>query len=301
MASGKGAFFTGTNSVSLNDYIVAVHLDGNLQNAKIFLAVPYSKQDLERDFSDRLKSVHTVLWDKKMSAVRAKEEIFFEKLVIHQQFISDIDPDMACDILIKEIKRRGPARLPWTKKLKSLKERAVFLKNTGRFPDLPDLSDKTLGENMDIWLKPFLTGVFSLKQLERIDFESAILSLLTWREQQIIDKNAPTHIKVPSGSKKPLKYSNENGLFDSPILEVRLQEMFGLSTTPKIAGLSIPITLHLLSPAGRPVQITKDLENFWKNTYKDVKKDLMGRYPKHFWPDNRLGAEATNRVKSKNR
>ncbi|MCD4720100.1 MAG: ATP-dependent helicase HrpB [Desulfobacula sp.] len=299
MASGKGAFFTGINSVALNDYIVAVHLDGNLQNAKIFLAVPYSKQDLEIDFCDRLKSVHTVFWDKKTNGVRAKKEILFEKLVIHHQSISDIDPDMACDILIREIQRRGLATLPWTKRLKSLKERTVFLKNTGRFPDLPDLSDKTLEEHMVIWLKPFLTGVFSLKQLERMDLKSAFLSTLTWKEQQIIERNAPTHIKVPSGSKRPLKYSNENGLFESPVLEVRLQEMFGLTVTPKIAGLSIPVTLHLLSPAGRPVQITKDLENFWKNTYKDVKKDLMGRYPKHFWPDDPLGAKPTNRVKPK--
>ncbi|MCK5837730.1 MAG: ATP-dependent helicase HrpB, partial [Desulfobacula sp.] len=132
MASGKGAFFTGINSISLNDYIVAVHLDGNLQNAKIFFAAPYSKQDLEIDFCDYLKSVHTVLWDKKTNGVRAKEEIIFENLVIHQQSISDIDPGMACDILIKEIQKRGLAVLPWTKKLKNLKERAEFLKNTGR-------------------------------------------------------------------------------------------------------------------------------------------------------------------------
>jgi ATP-dependent helicase HrpB len=297
MASGKGAFFAGSNSVSLNDYIVAVHLDGNLQNAKIFLAVPYSKQDLEIDFSDRLKSVHTVLWDKKTNGIRAKEKIVFGKLVIHQQPISDIDPDIACDILIREIQRRGLFSLPWTKRLKSLKERAVFLKNTSRFPNLPDLSDKTLEAKLTIWLKPFLTGVVSLKQLGSIDLNSAFLSLLTWKEQQIIEKNAPTHIKAPSGSKKPLKYSNENNLFDSPVLKVRLQEMFGLTATPKIAGLSIPVTLHLLSPAGRPVQITKDLESFWKNTYKDVKKDLMGRYPKHFWPDDPVGAHPTNRVR----
>ena len=301
MASGKGAFFSRTNSVSLNEYIVAVHLDGNMQNAKIFIAVPYSKQEFEQDFCDSFKTVQTVLWDKKKGMVRAKEEIIFKNLVVQQRAISDIDPDIACDILIKEIQRTGLAWLPWTKRLKSLKERAVFLKNTGGFPDLPDLSDKAIEEELAIWLKPFLTGVFSLKQLERIDLESAFLSLLTWEDRQTIEKMAPTHIKVPSGSKKPLKYSNENGLFDSPVLEVRLQEMFGLTSTPKIAGKSIPVTVHLLSPAGRPVQITRDLENFWKNTYKDVKKDLMGRYPKHFWPDDPLCARPTNRVKPKER
>ena len=299
LAAGKGAFFSGTNSVALNEYIVAVHLDGNPKNAKIFLAALYSKQDFEQDFCDGFKSVQTVSWDKKAGVVKATEETIFDRLVVQRRTISDIDPDMACDILMKEILRKGLAFLPWTKKLKSLKERAVFLKDTGGFPDLPDVSDKMLEEELTIWLKPFLLGVFSLKQIEKIDLKSAFLSLLTWKEQKTIEKNAPSHIMVPSGSKKPLKYSNENGLLDSPVLEVRLQEMFGSSSTPKIAGHTIPVTLHLLSPAGRPVQITKDLESFWKNTYKEVKKDLMGRYPKHFWPDDPLGAKPTNRVRPK--
>ena len=181
----------------------------------------------------------------------------------------------------------------------SLKQRVLFLKDTGRFSDLPDVSDKALEKRMKTWLTPFLTGIVSLNQLKKIDLEAAFLSLLTWKQQQIIKKMAPTHIKVPSGSKKPLKYSSENAVMDSPVLEVRLQEMFGLCSTPKIAGLTIPVTLHLLSPAGRPVQVTKDLESFWKNTYKDVKKDLMGRYPKHFWPDDPLDARPTSRVKPK--
>jgi len=301
MATGKGAFFTEINSVSLNEYIVAVHLDGNPRNSKIFLAVPYPEQDFEQDFSDRFKTVQTCFWDNKAGTVRAKEETIFENLVIRQQSISDIDPEMACDILMGEIRKKGLSSLPLTKRLKSLKERTVFLKNTGRFPELPDLSDMTLEKKLTVWLKPFLTGVFSLKQLEKIDFQTAFLSLLNWKEQQIIEKNAPTHIKVPSGSKKSLRYGNEKGVLKSPVLEVRLQEMFGLTATPKIAGLSVPVTLHLLSPAGRPVQITKDLASFWENTYPAVKKDLMGRYPKHFWPDDPLGAKPTNRVKSKNR
>jgi len=183
----------------------------------------------------------------------------------------------------------------------SLKERAIFLKSTGYFPDLPDVSDKTLEEQMKIWLKPFISGVFSLKQLGKIDLGAAFLSMMTWDQKQTIEKMAPTHVIIPSGSKKPLKYYSKNGLLDSPILEVRLQEMFGLCSTPKIAGGTIWVTLHLLSPAGRPVQVTKDLESFWKKTYKDVKKDLMGRYPKHFWPDDPLYARPTSRVKPKRR
>jgi len=301
MASGKGAFFSEVNTVSINEYIVGIHLDGNPRNARIFLAAPYLKQDLALDFSKVFQCVETIKWDKKTTTVQAAKETRFGALVIDQELISDMDTHKACAILCREIRKKGLGILPWTKKLVSLKERAVFLKSSGRFPDLPDVSDSALEKQMDTWLAPFLTGVFSLKQLGKMDLGSAFSSLLTWKQQQTIEKNAPTHIIVPSGSKLPLTYSSETGLLDSPILEVRLQEMFGLNTTPGIAGSTIPICLHLLSPAGRPVQITKDLESFWKNTYDSVKKDLMGRYPKHFWPDNPLSARPTNRAKPRKR
>jgi len=299
MASGKGAFFTNANDVSINEYIVVIHLDGHPENAKIFLAVPYSKKDLDLDFCNKFKTVQRVFWDKKTGAVQALEQIVFNRLVIDQHPLSPIHPDTACAILIKEINRTGLCVLPWTQKLMSLKERAQFLKRTGLFPSLPDVSDTALEKQIDIWLRPFLPGIFSLKQLEKMDLESAFLSLLTWEQHQTIKKMAPTHIQVPSGSKKRLKYYSKKGLLDAPVLEVRLQEMFGLCFTPKIAGQTLAVTLHLLSPAGRLVQVTKDLESFWKNTYKDVKKDLMGRYPKHFWPDDPLTARPTSRVKPK--
>jgi ATP-dependent helicase HrpB len=296
-ASGKGAYFTGADTVSMHEYIVAASLDGNLQNSKIFLAAPYSRAALDREFSGQFKTVQTIAWDKRAGAVTAGKDIVFGSLVLEHHKISDIDPNRACDLLMDEIQRSEFALLPWNRTLSSLKERAAFLHRTGRFPALPDLSDTALKSGMEVWLRPFLTGIFSLKQLSKMNLESAFLSLLTWKQRQVIDKEAPTHVRVPSGSKKPLRYSSEQGLLDSPVLEVRLQEMFGLTRTPKIAGQTIPVTLHLLSPAGRPVQITQDLENFWKTTYAEVKKDLMGRYPKHFWPDDPLNAVPTNRAK----
>jgi len=299
MASGKGAFFTHTNSLSTTEYIVAPHLDGNPRNARIYLAAPYTKQDFDLDFCDQFKVVNTVSWDKKTGSIQAKEVTFFDKLEVWQRILPFVDPDLACDILITEIQRAGLGFLPWTQKLTSLKARALFLMRTGRFPKLPDVSDKALERQLEIWLKPFLSGIMSLKQLEQIDLESAFCSMLTWEHKQTIEKMAPTHITVPSGSKKPLKYSSENLCLDRPILEVRLQELFGLCSTPKIVGHTIPVTLHLLSPAHRLVQVTTDLESFWKNTYKHVKKDLMGRYPKHFWPDDPLEASPTNRAKPK--
>lgn len=299
-AAGKGAFFTHTNSVSIYEYIVAVTLDGNLQNAKIFLAAPYSRKDLDTDFSHQFKQVQTLSWQKASNAVEGFQDTLFGRIVVERKKAKKMDPDRVCDLMIQQIQRAGLGLLPWTKRLLSLKDRAQFLRSTGRFNALPDLSDQTLETTLSTWLRPFLTHIFSLKQLEQMDLDTAFLSLLSWNQQQVIEKNAPTHIRVPSGSSKLLKYSSEKGILDSPVLEVRLQEMFGLTKTPKIAGSALPVTLHLLSPAGRPVQITSDLESFWKNTYKEVKKDLMGRYPKHFWPEDPLAAQPTGRAKPRN-
>jgi ATP-dependent helicase HrpB len=297
-ASGKGVYFTGINSVSMHDYIVAVHLDGNPRNAKIFLAVPFSRQSLEEEFKDRFKREKSLFFDKKTSTVKATEGIRFGAIIVAETPVTDMDQDKACDVLINEIRKKGIHFLPWSKKLLSLKDRAVFLKQSGIFSDLPDVSDKPLDQEMETWLKPFLGGVMSFKELEGMDLEAAFLSLLPWDIQKKIETHAPTHMIVPSGSNLPLIYRDEHGILKNPELHVRLQEMFGCKTTPKIAGQAV--TLHLLSPAGRPVQITKDLESFWKNAYTEVKKDLMGRYPKHFWPDNPLEAAPTNRVKKRN-
>ncbi len=297
-ASGKGVYFSRTNSVSMHDYIVAAHLDGSPRNSKIFLAAPFSREGLKEEFEDRLKIEHALFFDKKTSSIKANDEIRFGALVVEDRPAPDMDQDKACDVLIKEIRKKGISILPWNKKLTSLKDRAVFLKQSGILPDLPDVSDKTLEEGMETWLKPFLMGILSFKELERMDLDAAFLTFLPRGVQKKIETLAPTHMVVPSGSVLPLTYRGDHGILESPVLFVRLQEMFGCRTTPKIAGRAV--TLHLLSPAGRPVQITKDIESFWKNAYSDVKKDLMGRYPKHFWPENPLDALPTNRVKKRN-
>jgi ATP-dependent helicase HrpB len=152
-------------------------------------------------------------------------------------------------------------------------------------------------ETLSLWLGPFLTGVRSVRDLKQVDLAGALTALFSWDDRHQVDMLAPSHITVPSGSRIPLSYADNSQVPASPILAVRLQEMFGEIRTPTVASGRIAVTLHLLSPAGRPVQITKDLENFWKNTYKEVKKDLMGRYPKHFWPDDPLTAVPTRRAK----
>ncbi|MCF6247693.1 MAG: ATP-dependent helicase HrpB [Desulfobacula sp.] len=298
-AVGKGIGFPNANSLTQTEYIVAVHLDGNPKDAKVFLGAPYSRRALERDFSRNFENYEAITWDKAVKEVKAKKQQKFGRLVINEQIMPTFGQDTACRILIDKIQQSGLDVLPWTKKMISLKERAVFLKNTNQFSHLPDLSDKNLLSTIGNWLAPFITGIFSFSGVKKMDLEPAFSSLIGWDTRQVIEKNAPTHIIVPSGSKKKLDYNSSTGIIASPVLEVRLQEMFGLLQTPEIATSSggIPVTLHLLSPAGRPVQITTDLESFWENTYRQVKKDLMGRYPKHYWPDDPMSATPTSRVR----
>lgn len=297
MASGSGAFFRSANSLSFLSYIVAVHLDGNPRNAGIFLAAPYSDKDLEQDFKDQIKTREECVWNKQTRSVQAVLKTRYGKLVIRETMVETPNTEAVRTGMIQGIRETGLGILPWTKKLRHFQERVVFLKKCGHFPGLPDLSDSVLLENLVQWLGPFLDHVHSAAGLKQVDLSSALTSLLTWEEQQTLHIHAPTHVTVPSGSRVSLQYLDDNGLLESPILAVRLQEMFGLTKSPSIARGKIPITLHLLSPARRPVQITQDLESFWKNTYRAVKKDLMGRYPKHYWPEDPFSAEPTNRVK----
>lgn len=297
MASGSGAFFRSANSLSFLSYIVAVHLDGNPRNAGIFLAAPYSEKDLEQDFKDQIQTQEECFWNKQTQSVQSVLKACYGKLVIRETMVANPDLEAVRAGMIQGIQETGLDILPWTKKLRHFRERVVFLKNCGHFPGLPDLSDMALLGNLSQWLGPFLDHVHSATGLRQVDLSSALTSLLTWEQQQTLHLHAPTHLTVPSGSRISLQYLGDNKLLKSPVLAVRLQEMFGLTKSPAIARGKIPITLHLLSPARRPVQITQDLESFWKNTYPAVKKDLMGRYPKHYWPEDPLSAEPMKRGK----
>jgi ATP-dependent helicase HrpB len=156
----------------------------------------------------------------------------------------------------------------------------------------PDVSDEGLVGQLTQWLAPYLNGITRLRDLARIELKKALGNFLSYQQCRLLDELAPTHLTVPSGSRIPVDYSG-----DTPVLAVRLQEMFGLAQTPAVAGGRQPLLVHLLSPAGRPVQITSDLAGFWQTGYPEVKKELKGRYPKHYWPDDPLRAKATARVK----
>ena len=305
-SAGKGVFLGEVGLLSAHKFIVAVHLDGNEKNARIFLAAAFGLEDLTSDFGAFFFYKDIVYgWNDKDGCIQAEEQVCFGRLTVSRKKLSSLDPDLTVNMILAQIEKKGLSLLPWTKEQTSFLLRARFLYQTGRFelrPDLPDLRDQWLTEHLKDWLGPFLSGITRLSQLEKLDLTAALSCVVSYGQRQFIEQQAPTHIIVPSGSRRPLRYGSDTGtvntqVLDSPVLEVRLQEMFGLIETPKIAGGTIPVTLHLLSPAGRAVQITRDLTSFWQNTYPEVKKDLMGRYPKHYWPDDPLTAVPTARAK----
>ena len=195
--------------------------------------------------------------------------------------------------LLAGIRRAGPTALPWNEAARAYQARMAFLHRQAP-QDWPDVSDDVLMASLEDWLLPYLTGMSRLAHLKRLDLAAALLAQLPWQQQRQLDELAPAHLLVPSGSRVRLDYSQA-----VPVLAVRLQELFGLTVTPCVAGGKVPVLIHLLSPARRPVQITQDLAAFWKGSYHEVRKELKGRYPKHHWPEDPLQAQATTHTRRK--
>ena len=298
MASGTAVFLLPDDPLSLESMIVCVDLDGNKTRSRIFSAVPYDMETLKRDFATTIKNRTIIGWNEKNQAVTAEKRESYGEVVLSSRPVINPDPEAVMDILISRIREKGLHVLPWTATLSNFRFRAVFLRSMEKDEDFPDLSDDALKDSLDLWLRPFLAGIRSFAQLKAIDLKSALTCMVSWDQKRKLDEHVPTHLVVPSGSRIPLDYEGVNsGLATSPVLSVRLQEMFGCMETPRILGGRVPVTVQLLSPAGRVMQVTRDLSSFWHNTYAQVKKDLKGRYPKHYWPDDPLTAIATAKTK----
>lgn len=294
LSNGRGAYFTSPEPLSAETCLAVADLDGARQESMIFLAAPVSFEDLMEYHGEQIVEQDTVAWDRRSQAVQSRRQVLFGKAVLKDTPLSDPEPAQVAGAMCDGIRQLGIEVLPWTKKLRSWQARVLLLRGANAEGiSWPDVSDTCLSETLDTWLLPFLSGISRRGHLSRLDLETALTSLLSWHRQAALNRLAPTHITVPSGSRIPITYTPG----EPPVLSVRLQEMFGAVDTPTIAGGAIPLTLHLLSPAGRPVQITRSLESFWESAYFDVKKDLKGRYPKHHWPDNPLEATPTNRKK----
>jgi len=297
MTNGRGAFFDPPDPLGAHEFLVIAALDGERRDARIFMAAAYDRETLMEQFDHRLQRLRQVVWDSERQAVSAERRLTLGALTLSREPLAAPDRLQVIVAMIAGIRANGIHVLPWTGALRTLQARVMLLRSVSAGQtDWPDLSDAALLADLETWLGPCLDGVTSIKALGRLDLAAALRSRLSWRQQQLLDTLAPTHIVVPSGTRKPIDYSCQ-----PPVLAVRLQEMFGAVETPAIAGGRLPLQLHLLSPAGRPAQITQDLAGFWRNSYADVKKELKGRYPKHHWPDDPASAPPTSRAKPRGR
>ncbi len=296
LSNGRGAYFADTEPLLTEPYLVAPSLDGEQQETKIFLAAPVSYETLINHFPEQITEKSEIAWDHRNQTVKARREVLFGKAVLKDFPLLKPDPLQIAEAMCDGIRQTGIHLLPWTQALRTWQARVLLLRRLNADGmEWPDVTDETLINTLDEWLLPYLNGITRGEHLRRLDLSSALAATLSWKQRQALDILAPTHFTVPSGSRIPIDYISG----DTPVLAVRLQEMFGATETPTIAAGKSPLLIHLLSPAGRPVQMTRDLKSFWAHTYFEVKKDLMGRYPKHHWPDDPVTAQATNRVKKR--
>ncbi|HET6725801.1 MAG TPA: ATP-dependent helicase HrpB [Gammaproteobacteria bacterium] len=291
LANGRGAYFAAPEALSNAPYLAVADLDGDPREARIYLAAALDADDLTSHFADHVAAHDAVRWDAQAGAVTARREYRLGALLLRDEPLQKVNADEVASVLVDGIRRAGSAALSWTPALRQWQQRVLFLRRV-LGEAWPDVEDAALLATLDEWLAPYLAGISRLSQLETVPLHHALNALLTPAQQRELDALAPSHVTVPTGSRISIDYGPDN-----PVLAVRLQEMFGCDNTPAIIGGRVPLTIHLLSPARRPVQITQDLAGFWRSSYQDVKKDMKGRYPKHPWPDDPLAAEPTRRAK----
>ncbi|WP_322110886.1 ATP-dependent helicase HrpB [Steroidobacter gossypii] len=298
LSSGRGAQLPPAQSLSQAEFLVVADLDAGDREASIRLAAPLTRELLESDFAAHIEHRQRFEWDSREQSVIAQDERWLGALKLYERRIDKPDPGRMLEGMLTGVRELGLAALPWTKAARTLQTRMIFARRYDeRAPaPWPDVSDAALLEHLDEWLAPWLTDMSRRDHLARLDLHDILLSLLDWNAQQRLETFAPTHLAVPSGSRIPIEYGD-----DAPTVAVRLQEVFGMHETPTVAEGRVPLTLQLLSPAHRPVQVTRDLVSFWARGYLDVKKELKGRYPKHYWPDDPLTAQATARAKPRPR
>lgn len=291
LSAGRGAAMREGQLLARSPYIVAASVDDRMTQGAILMAAELKEDQLLKYHADRITEDTDVYWDKESGSVKKRRRTLLGALVLKASGHEKPSPEEVADVLLEVIASEGVEILPWEKGTVQLRQRLLFMH--ALYPEFPDVTDAALISNLNEWLSPYIQGMRNLRDLQRIPLAQALEGMLDWNQRQALEREAPTHIKVPSGSRIPVDYSNPT----APVLAVRLQEMFGQLDTPRIGGGRVPVLLHLLSPARRPVQVTSDLASFWRSTYFEVKKDLKGRYPKHYWPDDPHQAIPTNRTR----
>ena len=298
LANGRAAVFSEADALMKHAWLVVADLGSRQgqREERIYLAADLDRELFDTVLAEQVRNVDELEWDEREGALRAERQRKVGELILSSAPLTGLDEAARSQALVNLVRRKGLELLPWTPELRQWQARVALLREIDLSRESesawPDLSDAHLLDTLESWLAPYLGQVTRLSHFNQLDLSSIVRNLLPWPLPQELDVHAPQAIQVPSGSSIRIDYSQH-----PPILAVRLQELFGLSETPRIAQGKQVLTLHLLSPARRPVQVTQDLANFWRSTYAEVKKDLKGRYPKHYWPDDPLVAEATARAK----
>jgi ATP-dependent helicase HrpB len=292
MANGRGAVLEAHERLAREAFLAIAEIAGGAASARILSAAALTLAELEEAAGPRIVAGDEVVFDEASRALRARVTRRLGAIALSERPLPAPATEEAARILARGIGSLGLDVLPWSKSLAQWRERVMFLRRA-EGEGWPDLSEEALGATIEDWLAPHLLGKAALSELGAAEFAQALQALLPWPLQRRLETDAPTHVEVPTGSRIPVDYGSEEG----PALAVRVQELFGLSTHPTIAAGRVPLVLHLLSPAHRPIQITKDLPGFWRGSWAGVRADMRGQYPKHPWPEDPLKAEPTRRAK----
>ena len=293
LANGRMARLFDDSALFGEPWIVASELRFDSRDSQVQRGAPLDLARLQQDFPERFVERDFVHWDAQARALQARRELRFDRIILQSKPAGRLDPALAADALCAAVAELGLAALPWTDGLRQWRERVRSLH--AWLPDLllPDLSDVALLAAAEHWLRPALLGKARLDALDENELSKALDSLLNWNQRAQLEQLAPRAISVPSGMLRAITYQHDG----APVLAVKLQELFGLADTPRICAGRVPLTLHLLSPGGKPLQVTQDLKGFWDRTYPEVRKEMKGRYPRHPWPDDPWAATPTHRAK----
>jgi ATP-dependent helicase HrpB len=292
LANGRAGNLDKTSALAGEPYIAVAELAGSAAQSRVLLAAPIAVTEIEALLGDQIVEGDEIGFEPSSASLRGRWARRLGAIALAEQPIPITPSGETARRLARGLAQLGLDRLPWSKALTQWRDRVNFLRRH-EGDEWPDLSDAVLAASASDWLAPVLTGKTALAQLEADEFANAVHGLLPWNLRRRLDVDAPTHFAAPSGSRVPIEYATEEG----PKLAIRVQELFGLDRHPTVAGGRVPLVIELLSPAQRPVQITRDLPAFWRGSYSAVRTEMRGRYPKHPWPDDPLAAPATARAK----
>jgi len=291
LSNGKGANIHYEDELFNARFLVVADLDGKTTNATIYKAIELTLGQIEEYLTEQIETQNIVSWNEEQERVEVRRVEKLGSLVLKEMQTNKASQEEIAEVLLEELEELGLEALAWGKEAEDLRKRVNFVNHHGF--EFPDFSDSYLLESMDEWLEPYIMGINSLQTLKNLDLHNILLGQLNYEQTQKLNTLAPAKLKVASGSNISIDYSNH----EQPILAVKLQEVLGTKSTPTLLNGKVKVIIHLLSPALKPIQITQDLESFWNNAYDDVRKEMRGKYKRHYWPENPLEAQATAKTK----